>query len=170
MNEYIAFIIFSIILLALYFWREGYYSGLYNPTLGQHINYDFDLPLKTSGYNIIYSKPEPPKHDMVLYTEQNFRAIAVPVRKNQLYLFAEQLSPHFKSWHYKSFIMKPNSKIRLSSISKNRSTAINFMNNNPTVSNINTFIKSNSKIMTSDFGNNFDKNILDTKYYLQELG
>ena len=169
MNEYIAFIIFAIILLALYFWREGYYSGLYNPTLGQHINYNFDLPLDPPNYNIIYNKPKPPSHDMVLYTEQNFRAIGVPVRKNQLYLFAEQISPNFKSWHYKSFTTKPNTKIRLSSVNKDKSVAVNFINEYPTVPNINTFIKSNSKIMTSVFGDNFDKNTLDTKYYLQEL-
>lgn len=174
MNECVAVVILIIILLALYFYRQGYTSGVYDPTLGSYINYDYDLPLHQYAYNRIYHRSQPPEHDMILYTEDNFRGIAVPVRKEGLYLFAEQISPHFKTWYYKSIKTKPGTKLRLyaisaSSLYNQKPISIDFGNNDPLLPNINTFIKSQSKIMSSDFGNRFDKNIINTRYYLREL-
>ncbi len=174
MSEYIALAILAIILFALYFYREQYSSGIRSRHGGQHINYNFDVPHNQYHYNRIEHYPQPPDHDMVLHTEELFQGLAVPVRKGKSYLIAEQISPHFKIWYFKSISILPQTKIRLyamsaSSIYSQQSVSVNFINQSLGILNINSFIKEQPELLSSEFGEKFNKNIINTKYYLQEL-
>lgn len=174
MNEYVAVMILIIIIFAIYFYRESFYAGKYNPILGSHINYGIDIPKNTYGYNRIYHMIQPPTHDMILYTEELYKGIAIPVRKGKKYLFADQVSPHFKTYHYKSIAILPGTKIRLfaetsSSLYNQKIISVDFVNISDGIMNINTFIKKQPNLISSEFGNKFNNNIINTKYYLQEL-
>ncbi len=163
-----------IIIFAIYFYRESFYAGQYNPTLGPHINYNIDLPKNSTGYNRIYQMIQPPIHDMILYTEELYKGIAIPVRKGRNYLIADQLSPHFKTYHYKSIAILPGTKIRLfaetsSSLYNQKTISVDFVNGSNGIMNINTFIKKQPNLISSEFGDKFNNNIINTKYYLQEL-
>ncbi len=172
-NECIAFIIFAILLLFLYLCKEKYTSGKYNPVLGQFFSYDYDIPLEGPHYNTIINRLDPLSHNIILYTEENFKGIAVPVRKTTNYILAEQISPYFKTWHFKSMKVQPHTNINLFALfSTSREPELyttNITLNNALIPNINTFIKTQTNIMTSNFGKRFGSNVPNTRYYLQEL-
>ena len=113
--------------------------------------------------------------NVVLFTEDNFGGWAVPIRKGRDALLAEQISPNFKSWHFKSMKMKSGSKLRLKAIIPDKKNtvllgAIDFTNQGyGSVPNINTLIQSHSTIKSSKFAEIFLQSNPNRRYYIQEL-
>ena len=79
-------------------------------TTGPYVYYNYDTPFWNSSYNTVVTENEPMDFNVVLYTEDNFKGWAVPMRKGKSVLFAEQYSPHLKTWHFKSMKINTSTK------------------------------------------------------------
>lgn len=158
---------------------SGFRNALQASAMGSYLYYDYDIPNNIK-YNSVFMKQKPLDFDVVLFTEDNFGGWAVPLRKGQDAMLAEQVSSNFKSWAFKSMKMKFGSKLQLKSILPNSSTKsttsdaivtgiVDFVNQGyGSVPNINTLIRSNNDIMQSSFGKAFDQSKPGVNYYIQE--
>jgi len=109
--EIIAIIIALILIVITYYGKYGFRSDLKNIALMHPSTYHmYDIPYWASAYNNNIPGDKPLDFNILLFTGENFGGWAVPIRKGKRVLLAEQLSPHVKTWHFKSMKIKPGTK------------------------------------------------------------
>lgn len=173
MCEIIAIIIVLMLIIMMCYRKSGFKPN--QSTIGPYIYYNYDTPFWNGNYNNVITENEPMDFNVVLYTDDNFKGWAVPMRKGKSVLFAEQYNPHIKTWHFKSMKIKPGTKLQFTVTSPLDGNEIllggvNFISQTySSVSNINTLFRSHSDIRTSTFGEIFDRSDPNRLYYIQEL-